>query len=131
MRTILLCLCVLFSVYTVVVYDVTGGRSAEAPTPEARAGMRLWQENNCQSCHQFYGLGGYMGPDLTNVAARRDEQRLRTFIRYGTGRMPAHGMSDEELDQLIAFLRWVDASGDARVPDSAVHWSGTYMIEPR
>ena len=85
MRTILLCLCVLFSVYTVVVYDVTGGRSAEAPTPEARAGMRLWQENNCQSCHQFYGLGGYMGPDLTNVAARRDEQRLRAPRSDPTG----------------------------------------------
>lgn len=73
--------------------------------------------------------GGYMGPDLTNVTARRSEQLIRTFIRYGTGRMPAHDLTETEIDELVVFLRWVNASGSSQVPDSAVHWTGTYILE--
>ncbi|MBK7754666.1 MAG: cytochrome c [Flavobacteriales bacterium] len=92
-------------------------------------GIRIWQEENCQSCHQLYGLGGYMGPDLTNVVSQRDTMRIRTFIRYGTGRMPAHALSDEEIDQLIAFLAWVDRTGTRTMPPEATHWTGTYLLE--
>jgi len=72
-----------------------------------------------------------MGPDLTNVHSAKGEARIRTFVRYGTGRMPAHDLSDGELDALVAFLAWVDASGRSRVSDSAVHWTGTYLIPPQ
>lgn len=130
MRSILIALSLLFGIYTVVVYNDLG-EGGERPDRAARHGMRLWQEQNCQSCHQFYGLGGYMGPDLTNVASRRGEAVIRTFVRHGTGRMPAHELTEEEMDDLIAFLRWVDRSGSTRVPDSAVHWTGTYILEER
>ncbi|MBL8011875.1 MAG: cytochrome c [Flavobacteriales bacterium] len=108
------------------------GTSASAPASEqVRQGMRLWQVSNCAACHQLYGLGGYMGPDLTNVHSAKGEAHIRTFVRYGTGRMPAHELSEEELDALVAFLAWVDASGRSRVPDSAVHWTGTFDIPAR
>ncbi|MBK6342279.1 MAG: cytochrome c [Flavobacteriales bacterium] len=106
------------------------GASTNAPASnQVRQGMRLWQGNNCTACHQLYGLGGYMGPDLTNVHSDKGEARIRTFVRYGTGRMPAHAMSDAELDALVAFLGWVDRSGRSRVPQEAVHWTGTYHFE--
>ena len=70
-----------------------------------------------------------MGPDLTNVVSERDELRIRTFIRYGTGRMPAHALGDAEIDQLIAFLAWVDRTGTRQMPPGATHWTGTYLLD--
>jgi len=99
--------------------------------PSVSKGWQLWQQKNCQSCHQLYGLGGYMGPDLTNIArdSSKGEQYMYTFIKYGSGRMPAFGLTDEEVSHLVSFLSWVDKSGLARVPEDAVHWSGTYTIK--
>ncbi len=130
MRALLSTLSVLFAVYSYLVYRAApeGGTVAGA---EVRAGMRVWQANNCAGCHQLYGLGGYLGPDLTNISSLKGEARIRTFVRYGTGRMPAHALSDAELEALVAFLTWVDRSGRSTVPEEAVHWTGTYLIGPR
>lgn len=130
MRALLFALCAVFAVYSYLVYASAPAHGSVA-SAEVRAGMGVWQANNCASCHQLYGLGGYMGPDLTNTHSQKGEARIRTFVRYGTGRMPAHVLSDAELDALVAFLAWVDRSGQNKVPEEAVHWSGTYLIEQR
>ncbi len=128
MRYVLAVLVLLFVAYTALVYAYGQGTREEQANASARAGIRTWQQENCQSCHQLYGLGGYMGPDLTNVVSHRDEPRIRTFIRYGTGRMPAHALSDAEINDLIAFLAWVDRTGTRTAPADAVHWTGTYFF---
>jgi len=111
-------------------YAYRGADHAMEPADAAvMHGFAIWQASNCVSCHQLYGLGGYMGPDLTNAHGDKGETRIRTFVRYGTGRMPAHAMSDADLDALVAFLRWADRSGRSRVPQEAVHWTGTYHFE--
>jgi nitric oxide reductase subunit C len=120
-----------FVVYSALVYRDYACTKGCTPTDAELRGLGLWQAHNCQACHQMYGLGGYMGPDLTDVTGRSDDQRLRTFIRYGTGRMPAHEFTDAQLDDLVAYLHWVDRSGDTRVPPEAVHWTGTFVIERR
>ena len=130
MRTLLSALCAIFVVYSVLIYTTSPAHGPEA-SAEERTGFHVWQTHNCVSCHQLYGLGGYMGPDLTNVSSTSGEERIRTFVRYGTGRMPAHVLSDSEIDGLVAFLAWVDRSGRSKVPEEAVHWTGTYLIEPR
>ncbi len=130
MRVLLSALCVLFAVYSYLVYTAAPMHGTAASS-EVREGMRVWQANNCAGCHQLYGLGGYMGPDLTNTSSLKGEARIRTFVRYGTGRMPAHALNDAELDALIAFLTWVDRSGQSKVPEEAVHWTGTYFIDQR
>ena len=71
---------------------------------EARSGQQLFQESNCIACHQFYGLGGYMGPDLTNVISNRGEAYSRAFISAGTASMPNFGLNQEEVTALVAFL---------------------------
>ncbi|MBK7086357.1 MAG: cytochrome c [Flavobacteriales bacterium] len=129
MRSVLAILLVLFATYSVLVYEYGHGDRDERASTAVRVGIRIRQEEICQSCHQLYGLGGYMGPDLTNVVSQRDTMRIRTFIRYGTGRMPAHALSDEEIDQLIAFLAWVDRTGTRQMPPEATHWTGTYLLE--
>lgn len=128
MRSILYVLCAAFALYSAFVYSHSDPATKPAAfTTQVEAGQRVWQEKNCQSCHQLYGLGGYMGPDLTNAAAK-GEDYLRTFIQYGTGRMPNLHLRKGEVADVIAFLQWVDSSGRTRVPDSAVHWTGTYFF---
>lgn len=94
-------------------------------------GQEIWQEKNCQSCHQLYGLGGYMGPDLTNIASDsgKGAEYMYTFMKYGTGRMPNYHLTDDEINDLITFLSWVNKSGVSHVPEENVHWTGTYVID--
>lgn len=85
----------------------------------AGKGKLLFQKNNCISCHQIFGLGGYMGPDLTNVisAPGKGELYAKSFIKNGTQRMPNFNFTDEEADALIAYLKQVDAAGISPVVD--------------
>lgn len=78
-------------------------------------GRLVWQKYNCQSCHQLYGLGGYLGPDLTNVYSSqgKGERWVRAILKTGVAQMPAFSIPEEETALLIAFLRAADASGSA------------------
>ncbi len=81
---------------------------------EALAGKRLWQEHGCNFCHQLYGFGGFLGPDLTNAASRVTPSRLKELLRDGLGAMPAFRFSEEQTSALISFLRAMDASGQGQ-----------------
>ena len=59
-------LCTLFLVYSFSIYLQPYFKGSVADKTDIAAGRIVWQKNNCQSCHQLYGLGGYLGPDLTN-----------------------------------------------------------------
>jgi nitric oxide reductase subunit C len=91
----------------------------------ALEGRRIWLDNNCQVCHQLYGFGGFLGPDLTNVAARIDRTRLETMLTVGSGQMPAWGFDEQQIDAVEAFLRALNGTGigQARrtVPMSPAH----------
>ena len=118
-------LCVAFVIYSATIY--TSGTAAthnDPMSPEARAGQQLFQDNNCIACHQFYGLGGYMGPDLTNVISTRGAAYAGAFITAGTTSMPTFGLNEEEVSALISFLTFVDATGTYPPKEIAVHWSG-------
>jgi len=120
-----------FIVYTWFVYAQCD-TSCKAPHPSGKelAGWQLWQSRNCQVCHQLYGLGGFMGPDLTNTASERGKgaRYMSGIIKYGTGRMPNFHLSDSEVNNLVSFLTWVDKSGKNRVPPEFVTWTGNYNI---
>lgn len=81
----------------------------------AAEGARLWQEFNCQACHQIYSLGGYLGPDLTNVYS--DETKgpayIRAIIQNGVRQMPAFNLSERQMSALLEFLHSADQSGNA------------------
>ncbi len=121
-------LCVAFIPYSVYVYT----RGTEAPhiapmSDEARYGQQLFQERNCIACHQFYGLGGYMGPDLTNVVSNRGSAYARAFLMSGTQRMPNFNLNDSELDAMVAFLEFVDTTGRYPAAEYQVNWFGTVV----
>ena len=75
-------------------------------------GKLLYQKHNCTSCHQLYGLGGYLGPELTTVISPdgKGELYAKAFIKYGTQKMPDFHLNDEEVNDLLEYLKCVDGS---------------------
>ena len=104
-KLLLAVLVLCFGVQTGLVYS--DSRSVPL-SEEALAGRELWQGYACQTCHQLYGQGGFLGPDLTNAASRVDSTRLVSLLRVGSGQMPPLAFSDEEAAAMAAFLREMD-----------------------
>jgi nitric oxide reductase subunit C len=130
-RTVYFVLIGLFLLQSGLTYTV----STEAPVPAAelnaaaQRGEALYREFNCTACHQFYGLGGYMGPDLTNVtiAPGKGPDFTRGIILHGSARMPALGVSKEQADDLVAFLEAVAATGTYPIRNLDLTPWGTYQ----
>lgn len=125
-RAIFATLCVSFFFYSAYVYT-TGTEAPHIPpmSDQARHGQALFQEKNCIACHQFYGLGGYMGPDLTNVISNYSAAYARAFLVAGTARMPNFNLSEEEVDALLAYLEFVDSTGTYPPREYELSWYGT------
>lgn len=126
--TAVILLLIAFIVYSGFVYTVgTENKNPVALTTDVQKGKILWQEKNCSACHQLYGLGGYMGPDLTNVisAPGKGGVYAEAFIRSGTKAMPNFRLKDDEIKSLIALLRYVDASGKFPVREFDLTYYGT------
>lgn len=113
-RHIFFILSILFLIYSFSIYltpiSIHEGKFNKTT---AANGRLVWQKYNCQSCHQLFGLGGYLGPDLTNVMSQngKGETLLRAMVKLGTKQMPTFNLSENELHELIEFLKSTDASG--------------------
>lgn len=116
--------------YSAYVYTA-GTEAAHVPAIDdaARRGQDVFQEYNCIACHQFYGLGGYMGPDLTNVISNRGEVYSSVFIANGTTSMPNLGLSEQEVSDVVAYLAFVDKTGTYPPKEYEVKWYGTVEQE--
>ena len=97
-------------------------RPAPAPsTDEQRRGQDVFMHGACASCHQITGTdaAGQTGPDLTHLASRRaiaagalpsDAKGLTAWLHDPQtvkpgNHMPVVKMSDQELKDLVAYLR--------------------------
>ena len=91
------------------------------------SGKMIWQQNNCSACHQLYGLGGFLGPDLTNIYSNQGKgpAYIKAFVQNGTTVMPSFHLPDQEMDALLAFFQHVDASGKADPKTYATKSNGT------
>ena len=118
----------LFFGYTLLIYfqPEPNGRFSE----QASRGKAIWQRKNCVACHQIYGLGGFLGPDLSEVmsAPGKGNDYVKAYIRSGTATMPAFDLTDHEMEEIVAFLIAVDESGSADPRKFKKHANGT--IEP-
>ncbi len=116
-RHIFLMLSTLFLAYSFSIYLHPFGTSYDKRLNRelVSEGRLVWQKYNCQSCHQFYGLGGYLGPDLTNFmsAPGRGEPFLKAMVKSGIKQMPAFDLTDDEVHKLAEFLKATDLSGRA------------------
>jgi nitric oxide reductase subunit C len=110
-RNLLCGLVVVFGVQTGMVYLDGAGRRTPPLSQLAAAGQDIWHRNNCQSCHQRYGFGGFLGPDLTNATERLPRERFDLVLTEGSSPMPAFHFSKEQIDAIEAYLREIDQTG--------------------
>jgi ubiquinol-cytochrome c reductase cytochrome b subunit len=75
--------------------------------PTVMQGAHLFHQMACQYCHSIKGLGGKVGPDLTFVGRRLNEQQMKIRIVNGGHNMPSFGqtLTKDQLDQIVAFLQ--------------------------
>lgn len=83
-------------------------------TDEVVQGKRVWHKYNCNDCHTILGIGGYYAPDVTKTYSSRGETWLKAFLKNPETpdpqrrKMPNKKLSDDEINNLVAFLKWVD-----------------------
>src|SRR5690554_1101004 len=126
-------LLVTFGLYNYVVYNTEGYIAAEKLSPQAVKGQELFQSNRCWSCHQLYGLGGYLGPDLTNVYSNEKKGPLyiKAFLNSGVKSMPQFNFDEEEKDAIVAYLKQVDETGIYPNYDAQIEATGWVKIRYR
>jgi nitric oxide reductase subunit C len=108
---LILLLLSLFSVYNYTIYTSKSDYGNIHLSKKAIQGENLWLKNNCNSCHQLYGLGGYLGPDLTNVYAHRNEDYLKAMLNSGVKAMPKFNFNSKEKEALVQFFKEVNQTG--------------------
>lgn len=92
-------------------------------TEQVAAGKRLWEINDCIGCHTLLGEGAYFAPELGNVYTRfgNSTDAIKGFIKSrpkngipNRRSMPQFNFSDEELEEIAQFLKYVDGIKNAR-----------------
>ncbi len=81
-------------------------------TDQVVRGKAIWEDNNCMGCHTLFGEGAYYAPELTQVVARRGAPWIKLFLEDpqkmfpGQRKMVRYGFSEQQKDDIIAFLTW-------------------------
>ncbi|MCM2331857.1 MAG: cytochrome c [Pseudomonas sagittaria] len=81
-------------------------------TPAVIAGKKIWETRNCIGCHTLLGEGAYFAPELGNVYVRRGPDFIKAWIKAqptgapGRRQMPQFNLTEQELDDLVAFLKY-------------------------
>ena len=105
-----------FLLFLVLTFDTTQKlpklNHRENITPAVVRGKHIWEVNNCIGCHTLLGEGAYFAPELGNVYKRRGGEFIKVWIKTqptgvpGRRQMPQFNLSDQELDDMVAFLKW-------------------------
>lgn len=91
-------------------------------TPAVERGKMVWEKNDCIGCHTLMGEGAYFAPELGNVYKRRGGEFIKAWIKAqpthspGRRQMPQFNLTDQELDDLVAFFKWSGEVDTAKWP---------------
>ena len=88
-------------------------------TPAVVRGKIVFEQNDCVGCHTILGEGAYYAPELGNVYQRRGGDTggadfIKAWIKAqptgtpGRRQMPHFNLSDQQLDDLVQFLKWTN-----------------------
>lgn len=89
-------------------------------TDSVARGKHVWERHACINCHTILGEGAYYAPEVGNVFIRyggdKDPKGAGETIKAwmksqpsgvpGRRQMPQFNLSEQELDDLVAFLAW-------------------------
>lgn len=101
-------------------YIVNESTNSDALTESVVAGKHIWERHSCINCHTLLGEGAYFAPELGNVWVRyggkEDPEGARDMLKAwmqsqpsgveGRRQMPQFNLTDQELDELVDFLKW-------------------------
>lgn len=109
--------------------NVTSSRLKNPMSDEAVMGKKVWQANNCISCHTIFGNGGYAGDDLTHVVAKRNSEELIQFLAsppvMRPNRKKLHpGVSNEEAAALVSYFEYLQTIPTLGWPPQAYELRG-------
>lgn len=88
----------------------------------ALRGKHIWETRNCIGCHTLMGEGAYFAPELGNVYARRGPEFIKTWMKIqptgapGRRQMPNFQLTDAQLDDLVAFLKYASEVNTSKWP---------------
>ena len=117
--------------FIALVFNTTGHipkRSNQAAlTPAVERGKLLWETRNCIGCHTLLGEGAYFAPELGNVYVRRGgkdggAEFIKAWMKAqptqapGRRQMPQFHLSEQQLDDLVEFLKWTSRVDTAKWP---------------
>ncbi len=122
--SIAIMLAVAFLLYSGFLYSNLPQRNIKVTADQYR-GKLLWQKYNCAACHQVYGLGGYLGPDLTNAYSLKGPAFIRGLLKNGNNIMPNFKMDEGEIQALTDYLQNMDQSGKADPRRFSIERNGT------
>jgi len=130
---ILFLLLALFSVYNYFIYTNSSDYGDVRLSEKALQGEKHWLQNNCNSCHQIYGLGGYLGPDLTNVYSfrKKNENYLKAMFNSGVKAMPQFNLNETEKEEILQFLIEVDQTGHYPNTKATIENDGWVKIQTK
>ena len=98
------------------------------------AGKRAFEHRNCNDCHTILGFGSYYAPDLTRSYSRIGEdaiilrlQQPEVAFANDFRKMPQQHLSDQEISNIVAYLRWVSniENHDWPPQDSQSRWKSS------
>lgn len=85
-------------------------------------GKHIWETRDCVGCHTILGEGAYFAPELGNVYKRRGGEFIKAWIKSqptgapGRRQMPQFNLSDQQLDDLVSFLKWTSEINTSNWP---------------
>ncbi|MFA7241584.1 MAG: cytochrome c [Sulfuricellaceae bacterium] len=91
-------------------------------TDSVARGKHIWEKNDCVGCHTILGEGAYFAPELGNVYKRRGGEFIKAWIKSqptrtpGRRQMPQFNLNDQELDDVVAFLKFTGEINTANWP---------------
>lgn len=83
--------------------DETTDEPTDAIVGDATAGGTVYS-NNCAGCHSADGSGG-SGPSLIAEVPELSDDEITTAVLEGKGGMPSFDLDDQEMADLLAYLR--------------------------
>lgn len=115
-----------FLLFLALTFDTTGKLPKrdhrENITTAVANGKHIWEKNDCIGCHTILGEGAYFAPELGNVYPRRGGDFIKAWIKGqptnvpGRRQMPQFNLTDQELDDLVAFLKWTSEVNTEKWP---------------
>ena len=114
------------TLFAVLIFDTetripTRSNLAEL-TPAVVRSKHLWETRNCIGCHTLLGDGAYFAPELDNVYARCGPDFIKAWIKAqpthapGRRQMPQFNFGEEQLEDLVQFLKWTNGVNTERWP---------------